>query len=103
MFANPELTSRGYALRYADDVIYDQAGLIVAFELLTADELEVVLYADHEFDGDVTVTVNDVELLVGREGTFLSYPFTVTELRELAAELAVEPVEPVEGTDPAVG
>lgn len=59
-----------------------------------------MLYADQEFDGAVTVSETDVELLVGREGTFLTYPFTVTELRELADEL---PVEPVPDADLAVG
>ena len=100
VFADPEITSRDYAVRYAHDVIYDPAGLLAAFELSTCQALEDILYADHEFNGDVTVTDTDVELLVGREGTFLSYPFTVTELRELADELAVEPVE---DTDLAVG
>ena len=93
LFLDPEITSREYGLRHATDVVHDQAELIAAFSLDRAGDLEDLLYADHDYDGDVIVNDDEVELLVGREGTVLEYPFRVTELRELADELAVEEPE----------
>ena len=87
LFLDPEITSREYGLRHAHDVVHDEAELLAAFALDRAGDLEDVLYADHDYDGDVIVNDDGVELLVGREGTVLEYPFRVTELRELADEL----------------
>ncbi len=88
IFLDPAITSRDYVLRYAGDVVHDQIELLAAFSLDTPEDLEDVLYADHDFDGDVLVRDDGVELVVGQEGTGLNYPFTVTELRDLAVELA---------------
>ena len=45
-----------------------------------------------DFDGDVELFEDAVELRVGTMGTGLTYPFTVTELRALVDGL--EPAEP---------
>ena len=40
------------------------------------------------FDGDVVPSTEGVELILGRVGTLLEYPFREDELRTLARELA---------------
>ena len=88
LFLDEDVTSREYVLRYADDVVHDEAGLRAVFDIERATDLEDVLCTDHEFDGDVMVTDDGVELFVGRDSIGCQYPFTATELRALADELA---------------
>ncbi|QIK68015.1 hypothetical protein G7072_18180 [Nocardioides sp. HDW12B] len=88
VFHDPEVTSREYALRYADDVYFDQADLVAGLELAAVSDLEDLLYAEEDFDGDVVASADGVELILGRVGTLLGYPFREQELRTLARELA---------------
>ena len=97
LFLDQEVTSREYLLRYAEDVIHDEVDLLEAFDLERADDLEDVLYADHEFDGDVRITDEGVELFVGRDSIGWTYPFTATELRDLADEQSL--AETIEDVD----
>ncbi len=88
LFLDPEITSREYVLRHARDVVHDQDELLSAFDLARSGDLEDILCTDHEYDGNVRVDQHGVEFIFGREGTRFSYPFTITELRELVEELA---------------
>jgi len=71
-------------------VVRDQAELLAALELTEIFEVEDWLYIHADFDGDVAVGADGVELIVGRVGTLLSFPFSITELCELARELESE-------------
>ena len=88
VFHDPEVTSREYALRYADDMFFDQADLVAALQLDAVGDLEDLLYAEEGFDGDIVASAEGVELILDRVGTFLEYPFREDELRALACELA---------------
>lgn len=88
LFLDPQITSREYVLRHGRDVVHDQDELLSAFDLARSGDLEDILCTDHEYDGNVRVDQHGVELIFGREGTRFSYPFTITELRELVEELA---------------
>ena len=90
VFLDPEITSRQYMLRYAHDVVHDQSQLVSALGLASADHVEDWLYAAADYDYDVICTDEGVELIVGREGHLLTYPFTITELLDLGRELSVE-------------
>jgi hypothetical protein len=90
LFLEPEITSREYVLRHAPDVVHNELELATAFGLEDATDLEDVLYAEHELDHDVRLLEDGIEFYAEGEGTGLTYPFTVTELRELADELALE-------------
>ena len=93
LFLDPEITSREYVLRYAPDVVHDEPELLVAFGLSDANDLEDHLYADHDLDSDVVVRDDGVEIW-GPDGVIgLDYPFTVSELRDLAGEVASAEVE----------
>lgn len=48
------------------------------------------LYACVDYDGDVRVDDEGVELIVGRQGTVLAYPFSLLELYDLAREVEAE-------------
>ena len=84
MFLDVDLTSRDYVLRHSDDVVWDLAGLLAAYEVDDPDGVEHALYAEHEFDGDLLVREEGVELYMGSYGYPLDYPFAVSELRERA-------------------
>lgn len=86
-FLDPGVTSREYGLRYADDVVYDEAGLLSAFEIPDVGALTDIV--DNEaFEGDVETSPEGVELIYEGVGTLLGYPFRAVELLELACELA---------------
>jgi hypothetical protein len=90
IFLDPEITSREYVLRHAPDVVHDESELLAAFDVTSAGDLEDMLYADYEVDHDLIARADGIEFYAGRISTGLQYPFTVTELRELADELAIE-------------
>lgn len=86
VFHDPKVTTREYALRYADDVFFDEADLVASLELEAVGDLEDLLYAEEDFDGQVVARAEGVELVLGSVGTLLEYPFREDELRALARE-----------------
>ena len=90
LFLDREITSREYILRYAKDVVFDQKQLLDAIHVDEVSGVEDWLCTEAEFDGDVICRDDEVELIMEAVGTALPYPFTVTELLNLAEELAVE-------------
>jgi hypothetical protein len=90
VFLDPAITSREYSARYAEDVVWDVPTL-----LSVAGYEDVAAFEDLlDFDGDTVVVADGVELGRGRETTLLPYPFAMTELCALIAELeAVEDCE----------
>jgi hypothetical protein len=89
LFLDPAITSREYVLRHAPDVVHDEAGLAAALGLDRTMDLEDVLYAQHDLDGGVRVHDEGVEISdVDGSGIGLNFPFTVSELRALADEVA---------------
>ena len=89
VFHDPAITSREYALRYADDMFFDQADLVAGLQLDAVGDLEDLLYTEEGFDGDVVASAEGVELILGRVGTLLEYPFRESELRALAQRVDV--------------
>ena len=83
VFCDPEVTSREYCLRYADDVVHALPELLTALELADVDALEDTL----DVEADVIVTDTGLELLQGQMGHVLDFPFRVSELHELIDEL----------------
>lgn len=59
-------------------------------QMLTAGDAESHLYAAVDFDGDVRVDSEVVELVVGTRGTRLTYPFSIQQLYALAREVEDE-------------
>lgn len=86
VFLDPEITSWDYAHRYGAPLIHDLQQLVLAYGLEDAGALEDVV----EFEGDVLVREEGLELQLGRSGTLLEYPFTILELNDLVAELEAE-------------
>jgi hypothetical protein len=86
VFLNPAITSREYAARYAEDVVWDEATLLSLVGYEDVATFEDVL----DFEGDTEVVTDGVELKVGRETTLLPYPFPIAELYELIAELEAD-------------
>jgi len=84
LFLDPDITSREYVLRYADDVVYDGATLMRAFDVSDTSGLEGAL----DFHGTVVLYDDAVDLVIGTRGVGLSYPFRAMDLRELADGLA---------------
>jgi hypothetical protein len=83
IFLNPAITSREYAARYADLVVWDETELLVCLGYEDPDAFQDLFH----FDGDTTLDAEGVLLTVGREATLLPYPFPVAELHELAGEM----------------
>jgi hypothetical protein len=90
LFLHPDITSVDYVCRYAPDLVYDEGALIRALGLHTAADVEDWLYAHCDYDHDVVCRSDEVELVVGRQGTSLAYPFRVSDLVVLARELSEE-------------
>jgi hypothetical protein len=84
LFLDVDLTSRDYVLRYSDDVVFDLAGLLAAYDVEDAVDVENALHCQHDFDGDLLVREEGIELYMGSYGYPLDYPFAVSELRERA-------------------
>lgn len=86
VFLNPTITSREYAARYAEQVVWDEAAL-----LSRAGYEDAATFADLlDFEGDAEVVTAGVLLRLGRETTLLPYPFPLAELFELIAELEAD-------------
>jgi hypothetical protein len=83
VFWDSDITSLEYGLRYADDVIPDLGGLLAALDLEDADGLQDAL----DVEADLVVTPSGVELLAGRMGHVMDFPFRLTELYRLVDEL----------------
>jgi hypothetical protein len=90
MFLHPDITSVDYVCRYAPDLVYDEVALIRALGLDTAADVEDWLYVHCDYDHDVVCRSDEVELVVGQQGTSLVYPFRVSDLIALARELSEE-------------
>jgi hypothetical protein len=86
VFLDADITSREYVLRYADGIIHDEQELLTGLDVDDARGIEDAL----EFDGDVELLPDGVDLRSGTGGTGFSYPFALTELRALADELAAD-------------
>ena len=86
LFLDREITSWEYAHRYGAPLIHDLQELLDAYGREDEDGL-----ADSvDFDGDLFVREEGLELQLGRFGTLLKYPFTIAELNDLVAELEAE-------------
>lgn len=92
IFLDPAVTSTEYILRYAPDVIWDKDGLLGAFDLETADDLEDRLYAEFDLDSDVFVRAHGVEIADTDGAWSLEWPFRAADLRQLAADVAADEV-----------
>lgn len=90
LFLNEDITSPEYTLRYAPDVVLDEASLLVRTGAEELSDVENLLYCDDEFDGDLMRTEDGVELQLGRVGYGLSYPFTISLLHRTARRLQKE-------------
>jgi hypothetical protein len=99
LFLDEDITSLEYALRYAPDVVLDEAELLSATGAATLFQLEDVLHADDDFDGDLVQTGDGVELQLGGVGYELSYPFPVSLLHRTAQRLQRECEEELEAGD----
>ncbi len=86
LFLERDLTSSEYCHRYGAPLIHGLEELLNAYGLHDADALEDSV----DFDGDLLVCEEGLELRNGRFGTLLEYPFTIAELNELASELEAE-------------
>jgi hypothetical protein len=85
VFLDPQITSREYALRYGDGVVHDEASVLREFGE-QGEHLEDVL----DFEGYVVQRNTGIELIMNGIGVELEYPFLVSELYNLAAELEQE-------------
>lgn len=83
LFLDPAITSPEYALRYDPLVVYDEAGLLAAFEVDDVYGFEDAI----QFDGDVVFYAECVDLVVDGIGISLQYPFHLRDLHALSAEL----------------
>ena len=86
LFLDPTITSWEYCNRYGAPLIHDLPELLNAYELDDADGLPDSV----DFEGELIVEEEGLELQLGRFGTLLAYPFTIAELNELVAELEAE-------------
>lgn len=86
LFLDREITSWEYAHRYGAPLIHDLQELLDAYGREDEDGLEDSV----DFEGDVLVREEGLELQLGRFGTVLRYPFTIAELNDLVAELEGE-------------
>lgn len=90
VFLDEDITSPEYALRYAPDVVRDQAALLGATGAASLLELEDVLHAEDDFDGELVALYDGVEVQLGGVGYGLSYPFPVSLLHRTARRLQSE-------------
>ena len=89
-FLDREVTCREYVLRYAEDVVHCEAELLAAYGSSDGSELEDALCNQKEFDGDVLVQPDEIEMSLGIHHISLTHPFTLTELREVITDLEHE-------------
>lgn len=86
VFLDPQITSEEYRLRYAPDVVWDEAGLLAMLEVDDADSVGDAL----DWPWDVELHRDGVDLRIGTSGTGLGYPFRLQELVDLATELEAD-------------
>ncbi len=96
LFLDVDLTSRDYVLRHSDDVGWDLSDLLAAYEVHDREGVENALYSQHDFDGDLRVSDEGVELYISGFAYPLDYPFAVSELRERAETVWLEENERVD-------
>ncbi len=82
-FLDEKITSLEYSRRYGDYLVWNKAEA----ERICDDDVENHLYGVAEYDADVTVHDEGIELIVEGLGTMLEYPFHLFELYELAEEV----------------
>jgi len=85
-FLDEEATSRDYVLRYAPDVVWSPKQLLAALEISEPMGLEDSL----DWEGTVDLTDEGIELVFGRVGTVLPFPFRLGGLFDLVGELEDE-------------
>ncbi len=78
MFLDAEITSREYVLRYAEEVIRNEAELLLAVRVHTVGDVENALYCQQEFDGEVELHATGIQLFLGRENLGLTTPLRST-------------------------
>jgi len=78
MFLDAEITSREYVLRYAEEVIRDEAELLLGVRVHTVGDVENALYCQQEFDGEVELHATGIQLFLGRENLGLTTPLRST-------------------------
>ena len=87
IFLDAGITSREYVLRYSEQVVYNAEQLFAALGIPTdLRELKGCL----DFHGHIVLYDDAVDLVIGTDGTGLTYPFEVSELYALADELQTE-------------
>ncbi|MDP9181638.1 MAG: hypothetical protein M3P04_02525, partial [Actinomycetota bacterium] len=89
VFLDPEITSQEYCHRYGAQLIHDLPELLDAYGI----EDTLGLQDSVDFEGDVVVVDEGLELLLDHSGTVLEYPFTLLELDDLVRELESEASE----------
>jgi hypothetical protein len=75
LFLDPEITSREYVLRYAPDVVRDVPDLLALTGAPDLLQVEDDLYAETDFDGELHVLPEGLELYAGGVGYVVGYPF----------------------------
>ncbi len=86
LFCDLGITSEEYAERYGDRLAGDRVEVL----RLCGGDVEDHLYAQVDYDGEVDVRDEGVELIVTGRGTVLEYPFSLLELYDLAREVEAE-------------
>ena len=90
VFWDPEVTSREYELRYSPLVAWDQAELLALYGVEDESGLDDAVFAAHGFDGDVTVSLDGIELQLGRAGIWLEYPISIFDVTDAVTDLERE-------------
>lgn len=93
VFLDPAVTSREYCLRYSPKAVHDPPSLFDLFGVEDAAGLEDRFDGSDIFDGDVLVDDYGVELLAGRSGLTVPFPFLLNELYEAADDVTAEAEE----------
>jgi hypothetical protein len=94
LFIDPAITSDEYNWRYGDTLASDQSEVL----RLCGGDVKDHLDSRVEYDGEVAMDDEGVELIFGGLGTVLAYPFSLLELYDLAREVEAE-FEAAEGDD----
>ena len=90
LFLDEDITSREYVLRYAQDVVWDEADLLSLTGAADLLAVEDVVYAEADFDGDLRRTEDGLELYLSGAGYEVPYPFRWSELVARAVEAQEE-------------
>ena len=90
LFLDEDITSREYVLRYAQDVVWDEADVLSLTGAADLLGVEDVVYAEADFDGELHRTEDGVELYLSGVGYEVPYPFRWSELVARAVEVQEE-------------